>query len=155
MKLISKEKIEGEKNNDFILAFSFNTNNVRLDSKEQKINLFPITKKREDYVQSELRRLRESLKSESSKMHRPQQLRVLNSFIISIFVFFLLFSKAHEPFVYNDLSPYFDTSPVEKAIHAVIENTFFSKKSSRSFFFLLAIGNSSWLLHTFNRPSCC
>ena len=32
----------------------------------------------------------------------------------------LLFSsKAYEPFVYNDLGPYFDTSPVERAIYTV------------------------------------
>ncbi|CAF2387666.1 unnamed protein product [Rotaria sp. Silwood2] len=29
--------------------------------------------------------------------------------------------KAHEPFVYNDLRPYFDTSGVEKAIHEPLE----------------------------------
>lgn len=30
-----------------------------------------------------------------------------------------IYSKAHEPFVYNDLKPYFDTNGVEKAIYEV------------------------------------
>jgi hypothetical protein len=38
-----------------------------------------------------------------------------------------MYSKAHEPFVYNDLSPYFDTSTVEKAIHEVMKSLFKKK----------------------------
>jgi len=45
-----------------------------------------------------------------------------------------MYSKAHEPFVYNDLSPYFDTSTVEKAIHEVMK-PLFKKKSRYDFFF--------------------
>jgi hypothetical protein len=55
---------------------SFNAN-VRLDSKENKVNLYPIGalsgRQKDDYVQSELRRLRESLRSESAKLHPPPQ----------------------------------------------------------------------------------
>ncbi|CAF3864693.1 unnamed protein product [Adineta steineri] len=76
--------------------------NVRLDSKEPKIVLHPIDQRKEDYVQSELRRLRTNLRNESLKMHQPKH-------------------KAHEPFVYNNLSPYFDTSTVERAIYGPIE----------------------------------
>jgi len=39
--------------------------------------------------------------------------------LIFIISSFLVYSKAHEPFVYNDLSPYFDTTIVERAIHEV------------------------------------
>jgi len=63
------------------ILFSFNSN-VYLDDKEQKINLYPMDQRKEDYVQSELRRLRESLRSESAKMRRPQQ--------FSFFFFFYL-----------------------------------------------------------------
>jgi hypothetical protein len=45
-----------------------------------------------------------------------------------------IYSKAHEPFVYNDLSPYFDTSTVEKAIHEVMKYLF--EKRKRCDFFL-------------------
>ncbi|CAF3803025.1 unnamed protein product [Rotaria sordida] len=79
---------------------------IHLDYKENKANLYPVGAlfghQREDYVQSELRRLRESLRSESSKLRPPLH-------------------KAYEPFVYNDLSPYFDTSAVEKAIYSPLE----------------------------------
>ncbi len=66
------------------ILFSFNSN-VYLDDKEQKINLYPMDQRKEDYVQSELRRLRESLRSESAKMHRPQQ--------FSFFSFICLFNN--------------------------------------------------------------
>ncbi len=59
-----------------IKSFSFNAN-VRLDYKENKINLYPVGAflghQKEDYVQSELRRLRESLRTESAKLRPPQQ----------------------------------------------------------------------------------
>ena len=32
-----------------------------------------------------------------------------------------VFSQAHQPFVFNDLRPYFDTSSVERAIYSVSE----------------------------------
>ncbi|CAF2907936.1 unnamed protein product [Rotaria sp. Silwood2] len=86
-------------------TYNFNAD-LRLDYKENKANLYPVGAlfghQREDYVQSELRRLRESLRSESSKLHPPVH-------------------KAYEPFVYNDLSPYFDTSSVERAIYSPLE----------------------------------
>jgi hypothetical protein len=44
-----------------------------------------------------------------------------------------MYSKAHEPFVYNDLSPYFDTSTVEKAIHEVMKSLFKKKEPIRFF----------------------
>ncbi|CAM4769776.1 unnamed protein product [Rotaria magnacalcarata] len=79
---------------------------VHLDFKETKVNLYPIGAlfghTREDYVQTELRRLRESLRAESSKLRPP-------------------IHKVYEPFVYNDLGPYFDTSSVEKAIYSPLE----------------------------------
>ncbi|CAF4501710.1 unnamed protein product [Rotaria socialis] len=77
--------------------------NVRLDYSEQKIVLHPTDQRKEDFVQTELRRLKENLHTESLKMRRPPH-------------------KAHAPFVYNDLKPYFDTSNVEKAIHEPLEN---------------------------------
>jgi hypothetical protein len=101
-----------------MIVFSFNAN-VCLDYEERKVNLHPTVQRREDYVHNELRRLRESLRSESFKIRRPVQFScslLCNYLIISIF---FLYSKAHEPFVYNDLRPYFDTSTVEKAIHEV------------------------------------
>ena len=55
-----------------MFMFSFHTN-LCLDEKEPKLTLYPVDQKKEDYVQSELRRLRESLRSESSKMQRPRQ----------------------------------------------------------------------------------
>ncbi|CAF0829675.1 unnamed protein product [Adineta ricciae] len=77
--------------------------NVRLDRNDNKANLYPADavngRPGDDYVQSELRRLRENLRCESSKLHRPQH-------------------KPHEPFVFNDLRPYFDTSSVERAIYS-------------------------------------
>ncbi|CAF2520074.1 unnamed protein product [Rotaria sp. Silwood2] len=82
-------------------AYTFNAN-IRLDYDENKVNLYPVDQRKEDYVQTELRRLRENLHNESVKMRRPLH-------------------KAHEPFVYNDLRPYFDTSGVEKAIHEPLE----------------------------------
>ncbi|CAF0753759.1 unnamed protein product [Rotaria sp. Silwood1] len=86
-------------------TYNFNAD-LRLDYKENKANLYPVGAlfghQREDYVQSELRRLRESLRSESSKLHPPVH-------------------KAYEPFVYNDLRPYFDTSSVERAIYSPLE----------------------------------
>ncbi len=106
-----------------------------MDDKEQKINLYPMDQRKEDYVQSELRRLRESLRSESAKMHRPQQFSFFFLlFAYLIIFFFFIYSKAHEPFVYNDLSPYFDTSTVEKAIHEVMKYLF--EKRKRFDFFL-------------------
>ncbi|CAF0916703.1 unnamed protein product [Adineta steineri] len=85
-------------------TYNFNAD-VRLDQKENKVNLYPVGTlfghQRDDYVQSELRRLRESLRSESSKLRRPPH-------------------KPHEPFVYNDLRPYFDTSSVERAIYSPV-----------------------------------
>ncbi|CAF3856631.1 unnamed protein product [Rotaria magnacalcarata] len=77
--------------------------NVRLDYSEQKIVLHPTDQRKEDFVQTELRRLKENLHCESLKMRRPPH-------------------KAHEPFVYNDLKPYFDTSNVENAIHEPLEH---------------------------------
>lgn len=57
--------------------YSFNAN-VRLDWKENKVNIYPVGAlyghQKEDYVQSELRRLRESLRCESAKLRPPQQL---------------------------------------------------------------------------------
>ncbi|CAF1409527.1 unnamed protein product [Adineta ricciae] len=77
--------------------------NVRLDRNDNKVNLYLADAVNghpgDDYVQSELRRLRENLRCESSKLHRPQH-------------------KPHEPFVFNDLRPYFDTSTVERAIYS-------------------------------------
>lgn len=59
-----------------ILYCSFNAD-VRLDQKENKVNLYPDDalngRKGDDYVQSELRRLRENLRCESSKLRRPSQ----------------------------------------------------------------------------------
>jgi hypothetical protein len=55
-----------------MIVFSFNAN-VYLDYEEPKVSLYPTVQRREDYVHSELRRLRESLRSESSKMRRPAQ----------------------------------------------------------------------------------
>ncbi|CAF1064509.1 unnamed protein product [Rotaria sordida] len=81
--------------------YNFNTN-IRLDYHENKVTLYPNDQRKEDFVQTELRRLRENLHSESLKLRRPLH-------------------KAHEPFVYNDLRPYFDTSTVEKAIHEPLE----------------------------------
>jgi hypothetical protein len=50
---------------------------VRLDYKDNKVNLYPVGAflghQKEDYVQSELRRLRESLRAESAKLRTPQQ----------------------------------------------------------------------------------
>jgi hypothetical protein len=48
--------------------------NVRLDYSEQKIVLHPQDQRKEDFVQTELRRLKENLHSESLKMRRPPQL---------------------------------------------------------------------------------
>lgn len=60
----------------FFLCYSFNAN-IHLDYKENKVNLYPVGalfgRQREDYVQSELRRLRENLRSESSKLRPPHQ----------------------------------------------------------------------------------
>ena len=58
-------------------------------------------------------------------------------------------SKPHEPFVYNDLSPYFDTSTVERAIHEVNSSIFLNTRK----FLSSALGNSSWLLHACHRTS--
>lgn len=52
------------------------------------------------------------------------------------------FSKLHEPFVYNDLSPYFDTSPVERAIYSV--NSIWNQTSIFFSFFHL---NCSPMMH--------
>ncbi|UJR35879.1 hypothetical protein I4U23_028622 [Adineta vaga] len=66
-------------------TYNFNAD-VRLDRNDNKVNLYPVGAlsghQRDDYVQSELRRLRENLRCESSKLHRPPQL---------IFLFFKLF----------------------------------------------------------------
>jgi len=60
-----------------LFFFSFNAN-VRLDDKDNKVNLYPVGAllghQKEDYVQSELRRLRENLRAESAKLHPPSQL---------------------------------------------------------------------------------
>lgn len=57
-------------------SFSFNAD-VRLDHKEKKVNLYPVGAflghQKEDYVQSELRRLRERLRMESAKLRPPSQ----------------------------------------------------------------------------------
>jgi hypothetical protein len=71
---------------NFFFIFSFKAN-VRLDSNERKVNLFPIEQKKEDYVQSELRRLRENLRSESFKMRRPRQLVSFFKYLKIIFFF--------------------------------------------------------------------
>jgi len=113
------------------LLFSFN-GNVRLDYKEQKANLHSIPQQKEDYVQSELRRLRDSLRTESAKMRRPRQFSCFSLIFNNLLLF--IYSKAHEPFVFNDLSPYFDTSTVEKAIHEV-SNEISALKNNRSDFF--------------------
>jgi hypothetical protein len=59
-----------------IESFSFIAN-VRLDYKENKVNLYPVGAflghQKEDYVQSELRRLRENLRVESAKLRPPEQ----------------------------------------------------------------------------------
>ncbi|CAF3373219.1 unnamed protein product [Rotaria sp. Silwood1] len=94
------KKIQIIKGNE---TYSFNAN-IRLDYNENKANVYPIDQKKEDYVQTELRRLRGNLHSESLKLRRPLH-------------------KAHEPFVYNDLKPYFDTSSVEKAIHEPLDTS--------------------------------
>ena len=56
------------------MLFSFNAN-VRLDWKENKVNLYPVGAfsghQKEDYVQTELRRLRENLRCESAKLRPP------------------------------------------------------------------------------------
>jgi hypothetical protein len=71
---VEKKLEDSFKSIDF---FSFHAN-IHLDYKENKVNLYPVGAflghQKEDYVQSELRRLRESLRSESSKLHPPQQL---------------------------------------------------------------------------------
>lgn len=118
-------KLVFEKKNSFsdyfIVECSFHAD-VRLDYKENKVNLYPTGAfyghQKEDYVQSELRRLRENLRGESAKLRAPQQfvnyLQINSENCLIIFL-----SKAHQPFVFNDLSPYFDTSPVERAIYSV------------------------------------
>lgn len=55
-----------------LILFSFNAD-VYLNDKKQKVNLFPVAKVKEDYVQSELRRLRQNLRTTSAKMRRPPQ----------------------------------------------------------------------------------
>jgi hypothetical protein len=61
---------------------SFNAD-VRLDHKENKVTLYPVGAlfghQREDYVQSELRRLRENLRCESSKLRAPKQLVIFRN----------------------------------------------------------------------------
>ena len=116
---------------------------MHLDFKETKVNLYPIGAlfghQREDYVQSELRRLRESLRSESSKLRPPIQWVFLEKIFQSKQKHFIFSSKAYEPFVYNDLGPYFDTSSVEKAIYSVYEIKQQKKNLSSSyllFFFI-------------------
>ncbi|UJR10158.1 hypothetical protein I4U23_014374 [Adineta vaga] len=76
--------------------------NVRFNTKEQKLTLHPLDQQREDHVQSELRRLKEKIRNQSSKLQRPKH-------------------RAYEPFVYNDLSPYFDTTGVDKALDGPME----------------------------------
>jgi len=96
------QTVEIKKDNE-ILQF---VGDVRLDWKSRHANLYPVGalhgQLKEDYVQTELRRLRENLRTESSKLRAPPH-------------------KAHEPFLYNDLSPYFDTSAVERAIYLPLE----------------------------------
>lgn len=55
------------------IFFSF-PNNIRLDHRESKITLSPIDNKKEDFVEVELRRLKDNLRSESMKLRRPIQL---------------------------------------------------------------------------------
>jgi hypothetical protein len=64
-----------------------------LDYKEQKANLHPIPQQKEDYVQSELRRLRDNLQTESSKMRRPRQFSFLSISEYLIISFFLCIVK--------------------------------------------------------------
>ena len=52
------------------ISFRFNTT-IRVDHPEQKIVLYPIPSKKEDYVESELRRLQNTLRNESAKRRRP------------------------------------------------------------------------------------
>lgn len=52
--------------------FSFNAD-VHFNDKKQKMSLHPQMKSKEDYVQSELRRLKQNLRATSAKMRRPPQ----------------------------------------------------------------------------------
>ncbi|CAF0923501.1 unnamed protein product [Adineta ricciae] len=76
--------------------------NIRFNTKEQKLTLQPLDQYPQDYVQNELRRLKEKIREQSTKLHRPKH-------------------RAHEPYVYNDLGPYFDTSGVNKALDGPLE----------------------------------
>ncbi|CAF3253965.1 unnamed protein product, partial [Rotaria sp. Silwood2] len=57
--------------------------NIRLDYDENKVNLYPVDQRKEDYVQTELRRLRENLHNESVDVIRKGYLeksKIFNPF---------------------------------------------------------------------------
>ena len=111
--------VRWQEETDGLLKYSFRfTANVRVDDEDQKVILYPIPHRKEDYVESQLRRLRDNLRSESAKRRRPAKFVLSLSVILGWDIF--LHRKAHEPFIYNDLSPYFDTTTVEKAIYEVM-----------------------------------
>lgn len=83
--------------------YEFNST-IRVDDPQRKLTLYPIPQRKEDYVESQLRKLRETLRNESAKRRRPAP-------------------KAYQPYVYNDLNPYYDTTTVEKAIYEPLDST--------------------------------
>lgn len=58
---------------------------------------------------------------EWNQLNYDHQISESISLMFSRRIYSFHFSKLHEPFVFNDLSPYFDTSPVERAIYSVNE----------------------------------
>lgn len=138
----------------FISSSRFHAN-VRVVNEEQKILLYPVPNRREDFVESQLRKLRKSLKDEAMKKRRPppfvdfsmfeKEKRVERNSV-------LIYRKDFQPYVYNNLNPYFDTNDVDKAIHEVFRFSFICWKWNIVFstFEISAVRYSWWLLHKNN-----
>ena len=99
-------------------AFRF-MGKARLDDKVTTLVFYPVGKKKPDYLQTEADRLRYDLKRKSSTVNPP------SPFVDSLSTFSRSFrslsSKAFQPYVYNDLAPYFDTSNVRQAMQRPTE----------------------------------
>ena len=92
---------------------------IRVDDPQRKLVLYPIPERKEDYVERQLRQLRETLRTESAKRRRPPPSVLSSEDFLHASLFSLFARRAYQPYVYNDLEPYYDTTTVEKAIYEV------------------------------------
>ena len=92
---------------------------ARLDGKVKTLVFYPEGKKKPDYLRSETDRLSYDLKRKSSTLNPPSPfVESLGAYPRS---FRSLSSKAFQPYLYNDLAPYFDTSNVRLAMQRPTE----------------------------------